>query len=66
MESTTPAPEPTSVGTRLTFRDTRFTSRTLILPGDRELSVVRSQVVIDASDKVAAAYLGKHPDMQKE
>lgn len=56
---------PTAAGPLLTFRDTRYTSRTLILPDARELPVARGLVTVDADDDGALEYLNKHPDMQR-
>lgn len=59
------ASAPTAVGPMLTFRDTRYTSRTLILPDARSLSVERRLVAVGADDDGALEYLNKHPDMQR-
>lgn len=46
------------------FRDTRFTSRVLILPDGRPLPVVQGRVSAPVGDSVARDYLNKHPDLQ--
>ncbi|PPS61809.1 hypothetical protein [Pseudomonas sp. BRM28] len=53
-------------GASVAFRDTRFTSRTLILPDGRELPVAQARVVIGTDDTVALEYLMGHPDLQQE
>ncbi|MCH5571182.1 hypothetical protein LT709_09270 [Pseudomonas syringae pv. syringae] len=47
-----------------TFRDTLYTSRTLILPDDRTLSVAKGIVTAQADDTVALEYLRQHPDLE--
>lgn len=60
-----PAPE-SPAGASVAFRDTRFTSRTLILPDDRVLPVKQARVLAGADDTVALEYLKGHPDLQQE
>lgn len=58
-EVVTPAPVP-----QVTYRDKRYSSRVLILPGDRQLAVARHLVAVPADDEMARKYLASHPDMQ--
>ncbi|MET3052101.1 hypothetical protein ABXV19_09765 [Pseudomonas alkylphenolica] len=44
------------------FRDKLYTSRQLILPDGRSLSVAKGQVTAEAGDTVAQGYLAKRPD----
>ncbi|WP_024690889.1 hypothetical protein [Pseudomonas tremae] len=55
-----PAP---AVAVRM-YRDTLFTSRTLILPDDRTLAVAKGIVTAHADDTVALEYLRAHPDLE--
>lgn len=48
------------------FRDTVFTSRTLILPDGRSLLVTQSRVIAGPGDTIALEYLQGHPDLQQE
>ncbi|SED12151.1 hypothetical protein SAMN05216178_6320 [Pseudomonas saponiphila] len=48
------------------FRDTLYTSRVLILPDGRPLTVKQGQVTADAGDSVALEYLRKHSDLQPQ
>lgn len=48
------------------YRDTRFTSRVLILPDGRQLSVAQGLVSAAPGDVVALDYLSKHPDLQAQ
>ncbi|MCF5747483.1 MULTISPECIES: hypothetical protein [Pseudomonas syringae group] len=57
-----PPPEP-AVAVR-TYRDTLFTSRTLILPDDRTLAVAKGIVTAQADDAVALECLRAHPDLE--
>ncbi|EGH64172.1 hypothetical protein PSYAC_04578, partial [Pseudomonas syringae pv. actinidiae str. M302091] len=47
-----------------TYRDTLYTSRTLILPDDRTLAVARGIVTALADDAVAVQCLSTHPDLE--
>lgn len=49
----------------VTFRDKEYTYRTLILPGNRSLSVAQGQVTVDGDDAVAVAFLRKRPDFEQ-
>lgn len=53
---------PTPVGPARIFRDTRYTSRTLIMPDDSTLPVIAGQVRACGDDQYA--FLKAHPDMQ--
>lgn len=50
------------VGPARVFRDTRYTSRTLIMPDDSALPVIAGQVTACGDDQYA--FLKAHPDMQ--
>lgn len=58
--------EPEAPAGATAFRDTVFTSRTLILPDGRSLPVTRSCVMAVAGDTVALEYLQSHPDLKQE
>ncbi|RMT94841.1 hypothetical protein [Pseudomonas amygdali] len=47
-----------------TFRDRLYTSRTLILPDDRTLTVAKGIVTALADDAVAVQCLSAHPDLE--
>lgn len=47
-----------------TFRDKVYTSRVLILPGERQLPVAKGRVTVAADDVDALAYLQKHADFE--
>ncbi|MCO7563917.1 hypothetical protein NJI34_05480 [Pseudomonas sp. S 311-6] len=49
----------------ITFRDKEYTYRTLILPGNRPLSVERGLVTVDGDDAVALAFFRKRPDFEQ-
>ncbi len=48
------------------YRDTRFTSRVLVLSDGRLLSVAQGVVSAAAGDTVALDYLAAHPDLVPE
>jgi len=50
------------IGAARVFRDTRYTSRTLIMPDDTTLPVIAGQVTACGDDQYA--FLKAHPDMQ--
>lgn len=56
------APEQPSV----TFTDKVFRSRTLVLPGDRQLPVSKAAVTVLASDAVAVDFLTAHADFEQK
>lgn len=60
--------QPTPAESTTTFRDTRYTSRTLILPDDRTLAVAKGMVTVSTTDDVALKYLKAHAEfeLQKE
>ncbi|MCE0459957.1 hypothetical protein [Pseudomonas uvaldensis] len=58
--STTEAP--TTIGPARTFRDTRFTSRTLIMPDGSPLPVIAGNVIACTDEQYA--FLKVHPDLQ--
>jgi hypothetical protein len=47
-----------------TFRDTLYTSRTVILPDGRTLAVAKSKVSVDISDEVALTCLKNHAEFE--
>lgn len=52
---------------RVTFRDTVYTSRSLVLPdSDRVLQVQAHTVSVEPGDVDALNYLGTHPDLARE
>ncbi|MCQ3017974.1 hypothetical protein NLO83_20555 [Pseudomonas tremae] len=57
-----PHPAP-AVAVRM-YRDTLFTSRTLILPDDRTLAVAKGIATAQVDDTVALEYLRAHPDLK--
>lgn len=59
--ATVEKPEPPKA---FTFRDKEYTSRTLILPGNRPLSVERGLVKVDGDDAVALAFFRKRQDFE--
>ncbi|MEX5353653.1 hypothetical protein WCE02_20145 [Pseudomonas juntendi] len=58
--ATVEKPEPKAI----IFRDKEYTYRTLILPGNRPLSVERGLVTVDGDDAVALAFFRKRPDFE--
>lgn len=50
-------------GPALSYRDTRYTSRVLVLPDGRLLSVTQGIVTATAGDTVALDYLKAHRDL---
>lgn len=62
------SPVTPKVATDQVFRDQRFTSRELILPDGRSLTVAKGQVTAKAGDTVAQGYLARHPEfaLQRE
>ncbi|NUT82415.1 hypothetical protein [Pseudomonas brassicacearum] len=58
VQTETPAP----IGPARVFRDTRYTSRTLIMPDGSPLPVIAGQVTACGDDQYA--FLEAHPDMQ--
>ncbi|MFT8231329.1 hypothetical protein ACLNBI_07110 [Pseudomonas guariconensis] len=57
-----PTENPVSVAT--VFLDAVYTSRVLILPDGRQLTVAKGRVCADPGDDVALSYLKKHPDLK--
>lgn len=52
---------------RVTFRDTVYTSRSLVLPdSDRVLQVQAHAVSVEPDDAEALNYLSNHADMARE
>lgn len=48
-----------------TFRDTFYTSRTLILPDDRTLAVAKGVISVETTDDVALKYLKAHAEFEQ-
>lgn len=48
----------------VSFRDTLYTSRTLILPGQRTLAVAKGRAIVEANDLAALDYLKAHPEFE--
>jgi hypothetical protein len=57
--------QPISAASTLTFRDTLYTSRTVILPDGRTLPVIKSLVSVEVSDDVALKCLKAHPEYEQ-
>lgn len=49
----------------VTYRDKSYTSRSLFMPGGRELKVARGRLVVAAGDDEAKAYLGARSDFEQ-
>lgn len=47
-----------------TFRDTVYTSRTLILPAGGTLAVAKGRVTVEDSNTEALTYLKAHPELE--
>ena len=65
-----PAPESVLVSTvqmtsTVTFRDTLYTSRTVILPDGRTLAVAKAVVSVDGSDDVALKCLKANAEFEQ-
>lgn len=56
---------PVSITSAVKFRDTLYTSRTVILPDGRTLPVAKSLVTVEAGDDVALKYLKAHPEYEQ-
>lgn len=54
----------TPVPAMRTYRDKVYSSRTLILPGDRTLPVIAGRVTVQADDTLALDYLRQHSDLE--
>jgi len=48
----------------VTFRDTLYTSRTIILPDGRTLAVAKAVVSVDSADDVALKCLKAHAEFE--
>jgi len=53
---------PATIGPARVFRDTRFTSRTLIMPNGQPVPVIAGQVTACGDEQYA--FLKAHPDLQ--
>ncbi|WP_460129520.1 hypothetical protein [Pseudomonas sp. H1_D05] len=49
----------------VTFRDTLYTSRTVILPDGRTLAVAKAVVSVDSTDDVALKCLKAHTEFEQ-
>ncbi|MEN5312411.1 hypothetical protein [Pseudomonas koreensis] len=49
----------------VTFRDTLFTSRTVVLPDGRTLAVAKNKVTVDSTDDVALKTLKAHAEFEQ-
>lgn len=58
----TAPPEPPTIGPARVFRDTRYTSRTLIMPNGQPVPVIAGQVTACGDEQYA--FLKAHPDLQ--
>ncbi|AZD34873.1 hypothetical protein C4K22_2120 [Pseudomonas chlororaphis subsp. aurantiaca] len=56
---------PAQVGGEITYRDKVYTSRTLILPDERQLLVAKATVTVSASDAVALKYLKENAEFEQ-
>lgn len=65
MSKVTEKPALAAPDLRLAFRDTVFTSRTLIIPdSDRTLAVAKGRIEVSASDEQALSYLKTHQEFE--
>jgi hypothetical protein len=53
---------PNTIGSARVFRDTRYTSRTLIMPNGQPVPVIAGQVTACGDEQYA--FLKAHPDLQ--
>ncbi|KWS17516.1 hypothetical protein AL065_03725 [Pseudomonas amygdali pv. ulmi] len=58
--ASSPASEPAQIG----FRDTVFTSRTVVLPNGGLVDVAQGVASVDSSDVYALAYLKAHEEFE--
>ena len=56
---------PDPIRSAVNFRDTLYTSRTVILPDGRTLPVAKSLVSVEAGDDIALKYLKAHPEYEQ-
>jgi hypothetical protein len=49
----------------VTFRDTLYTSRTVVLPDGRTLAVAKNKVTVDSADDVALKTLKAHGEFEQ-
>jgi hypothetical protein len=57
--------QPISAASLITFRDTLYTSRTVVLPDGRTLAVARGVVTVEAADEVAFKCLKVHSEFEQ-
>lgn len=65
-----PAPESVPISavqmtSTVTFRDTLYTSRTVVLPEGRTLAVAKNKVTVDSADDVALKTLKAHAEFEQ-
>ena len=58
------APSPPPLTSVTIFRDKVYTSRTLILPGDRTLAIAKGTVSVSTTDDAALKYLNAHAEFK--
>ncbi|PMY56148.1 MULTISPECIES: hypothetical protein [Pseudomonas] len=63
--ATATATSSTLTASTTTFRDTLYTSRTLILPDDRTLAVAKGVIAVSTTDDVALQYLKAHAEFEQ-
>ncbi|MCM8743180.1 MULTISPECIES: hypothetical protein [Pseudomonas] len=56
---------PVVLPSSVTFRDTLYTSRTIILPDGRTLAVAKNKVTVDSADDVALKTLKAHAEFEQ-
>lgn len=49
----------------VTFRDTLYSSRTVVLPDGRTLAVAKNKVTVDSTDDVALKTLKAHAEFEQ-
>ena len=49
----------------VTFRDTLYTSRTVVLPDGRTLAVAKNKLTVDSADDVALKTLKAHAEFEQ-
>lgn len=65
VQDLTTATPSTLMASTTTFRDTLYTSRTLILPDDRTLAVAKGVIAVSTTDDVALKYLKAHAEFEQ-
>jgi hypothetical protein len=65
VQDLTIATPSTLTASTTTFRDTLYTSRTLILPDDRTLAVAKGVIAVSTTDDLALKYLKAHAEFEQ-